>query len=69
MIRDETEYQQAVARLKEERERRAEHKRELQETGLSPEAIKRVLDPMESFHLQLAEEVESYEKLENGSDS
>ena len=28
--------------------------------------IKRVTDPMESFHLQLKEEVESYERLKRG---
>ena len=66
MIRNETEYQEAVARLEEERERMTAHKRQLEETGLSPEEIKRVLDPMESFHLQLVEEVESYEKLKRG---
>ena len=66
MIRNETEYQQAVARLKEEGKRLAEHKRKLHETGLSPEELKRVLDPMESFHLQLVEEVQSYEKLKRG---
>jgi indole-3-glycerol phosphate synthase len=35
----------------------------LQEAGLTDEQIKRVIDPMESFHLQLLEEVESYERL------
>ncbi|MCH7797079.1 MAG: helix-turn-helix domain-containing protein [Planctomycetes bacterium] len=66
MIRNETEYGEAVARLKVERVRFAEHERNLEETGLSKEEIKRVLDPMVSFHLQLAEEVESYERLRRG---
>jgi len=35
----------------------------LMEAGLSEEQIRRVVDPMESFHLQLREEVESYERL------
>ena len=30
------------------------------------EEIKRVIDPIESFHLQLKEEVESYERLKRG---
>jgi ribosome-binding protein aMBF1 (putative translation factor) len=35
----------------------------LKTAGLTNEEIKRVIDPFESFHLQLKEEVESYEKL------
>lgn len=66
MIRNETEYKEAVARLTEERLRLAEHRQRLQGTGLSEEEIKRVIDPMESFHLQLKEEVESYERLRRG---
>ena len=63
MIRNETEYKGAVARLADERNRLAEHRARLKEAGLTDEQIKRVIDPMESFHLQLAEEVESYERL------
>ncbi len=63
MIRNETEYKEAVARLAEERNRLSEHRTRLKETGLPDEEIKRVIDPMESFHLQLKEEVESYERL------
>lgn len=66
MIRNETEYQEAVARLREERGRLTEHAARLKGTGLSSEEIKRVTDPMESFHLQLKEEVESYERLKRG---
>lgn len=63
MIRNESEYKEAVARLAEEQKRLGEHRARLKETGLSDEEIKRVIDPMESFHLQLREEVESYERL------
>jgi ribosome-binding protein aMBF1 (putative translation factor) len=63
MIRNESEYKEAIARLAEEQKRLAEHRARLKETGLSDEEIKRVIDPMESFHLQLGEEVESYERL------
>ena len=62
MIRNEAEYQEASARLASERNRLSEHRARLKETGLSDEEIKRVIDPMESFHLQLKEEVESYER-------
>jgi ribosome-binding protein aMBF1 (putative translation factor) len=66
MIRNETEYQEASTRLTDERNRFTEHRARLREAGLSDEEIKRVMDPMESFHLQLKEEVESYERLKRG---
>lgn len=66
MIRNETEYQEAVSRLVEEKKRLAEHRARLKETGLSEDEITRVINPMESFHLQLQEEVESYERLKRG---
>ena len=66
MIRNETEYQEASARLADERNRLADHRVRLKEAGLSAAEIKRVIDPMKSFHLQLKEEVESYERLKRG---
>jgi len=63
MIRNETEYQEATTRLAEERARLTEHRSRLKQAGLADDEIKRVIDPMESFHLQLMEEVESYERL------
>jgi ribosome-binding protein aMBF1 (putative translation factor) len=66
MIRNETEYQEASERLTQERQRLAEHKARLKAAGLAEDEIKRVIDPFESFHLQLKEEVESYEKLKRG---
>ena len=66
MIRNENEYQEAVKRLREEAERLKEQKSELQSMDLSKEEIKRVLDPVRSFHEQLKEEVASYERLKRG---
>jgi hypothetical protein len=66
MMRNEAEYQEASGRLTEQRNRLADRRARLREAGLSDEEIKRVTDPMESFHLQLEEEVESYE--ENAAD-
>jgi ribosome-binding protein aMBF1 (putative translation factor) len=66
VIRNETEYQEASARLAEERKRLTEHRARLKEAGLAEDEIKRVVDPMVSFHLQLKEEVESYERLKRG---
>jgi ribosome-binding protein aMBF1 (putative translation factor) len=63
MIRNEFEYKEAISRLMAEEARLAEHKLRLREAGLSVTEIKRVLDPLQSFRLQLSEEVESYERL------
>ena len=63
MIENENEYREAVRRLQEEKQRLDEHKLRLVDAGLTPEELKRVLDPLRSFHEQLAEEVESYERL------
>jgi len=66
MIRNENEYREAVQRLADEKKRIAQQKAELEKMDLSPDEVKRVLDPMRSFHLQLQEEVESYERLKRG---
>lgn len=66
MIRNESEYQEAVSRLREEKQRLEEHRERLKQTGLTATEIKRALDPLRSFHLQLKEEVESYERLKRG---
>ena len=66
MIRNEAEYQEAVKRLSEEAERISRQKSQLQTMDLSKEEIKRVLDPVRSFHEQLKEEVSSYERLKRG---
>jgi DNA-binding XRE family transcriptional regulator len=66
MIRNEAEYQEAVQRLAAEQQRLADHRVRLRDMGLSEEEVKRVTDPMESFHLQFVEEVESYERLKRG---
>lgn len=66
MIRNEAEYQEAVQRIAEEQKRLKEQRAKLNELDLSQEEIKRVLDPMKSFHEQLKEEVASYERLQRG---
>jgi len=66
MIRNEAEYQKAVRRIVDEQKRLDEHRKSLNEAGLTEEQRQRVLDPIESFHLQLAEEIESYERLRRG---
>lgn len=66
MIRNETEYKEAVERVAEEAARLKQERARLQEMDLSKEEIKRALDPVRSFHQQLKEEVESYERLKRG---
>jgi ribosome-binding protein aMBF1 (putative translation factor) len=66
MIRNEREYQEAVERLKAEQKRLDEHRASLAAEGLDEGAVKNLMDPMISFHLQLKEEVESYERLKRG---
>jgi len=66
MIQDEVEYKEAVQRIADEQSRLKEQRAKLVEMGLTKEEIKRTLDPMRSFHEQLKEEVESYERLKRG---
>ncbi len=66
MIRNENEYREAVTRLGEERKRIEVQKAHLEKMGLSPTDVKRAIDPIQSFHLQLQEEVESYQRLKRG---
>lgn len=66
MIRNESEYQEALGRLAEERARLEEHSARLSDMGLNEAELKRALDPLRSFHLQLEEEVQSYERLKRG---
>ena len=61
MICNENEYREAVTRFDEERKRIEAQKAELKRMGLSPAEVKRAVDPIESFHLQLQEEIESYQ--------
>lgn len=66
MIRNETEYQQALARIDAERARLKEHADAWTKQGFTPEQVARLRQPLESFHMQLAEEVQSYERLKRG---
>lgn len=66
MIRNESEYGKAVDRIIEEEKRIEAHKKALGNEGFTGEQIKRALDPLLSFHFQLKEEVESYERLKRG---
>lgn len=66
MIRTEAEYQEAKIRLQAEKTRMQEQRGRLKKEGLTADQVRLALDPMESFHLQLVEEVEAYERLKKG---
>jgi len=66
MIRSETEYKEAVRRLKEQDQILGEQKQKLEEMNLGEEEVKRAMDPLRSFRQQLAEEIESYDRLKRG---
>jgi ribosome-binding protein aMBF1 (putative translation factor) len=66
MIRNEAEYQEASKRLDEETQRLERHRALLKEAGLNSDEIKRVIDALSSFHLQLREQVEAYERVKRG---
>lgn len=66
MIRTESEYREAVERIRAEKQRIAEQHDRLMDEGLSPDQVKRVMDPLLSFHEQLVEEVAAYERMRRG---
>ena len=66
MIRNEIDYRESVQRLREQERRLSEQRESLVQMGLTPDQVARVTAPVESFHQQVAEEVESYERLKRG---
>lgn len=66
MIHNEKEYREAVARIGREKIQLAQQMVELKGLGLSPDEIKRAVDPLRSFHQQLEEEVLAYQRLKQG---
>tara|TARA_R110000782_G_scaffold102483_5_gene189506 strand:+ start:10264 stop:10731 length:468 start_codon:yes stop_codon:yes gene_type:complete len=66
MIRNETEYQQAIARIDAERDRLNQHVASWETEGFTPDEVARLRAPLESFRMQLEEEVLSYERLKRG---
>ncbi len=66
MIRNESEYKEALKRIDEEKQLIKLQKQKLVEKGLDKETLSLAMDPILTFHQQLIEEVESYEKLKRG---
>src|SRR5579884_609551 len=63
VIRNEREYEFAKQRLQEDCNFMAAQRQALLDQGLSSEEVERVLEPTESLHLQLVEEVQWYERV------
>lgn len=63
MIEDEAQYQQAKERLVAQRSLFDQQRERLMRSGLSEREIRRVMDPLERFHLHLKEAVRHYAEL------
>jgi ribosome-binding protein aMBF1 (putative translation factor) len=66
MIRTDRQYQELKTRLYQEKKALAEQRRHLEALKLSPEKVKRGMDPLLTLHYQLAEELEWYERVKKG---
>ncbi len=67
MIRNETDYQEAIRRLEEDREVAKRQREVLEAQGYSAEQVERGMEPLLSFHQQFAEEVAWYEAVRRGN--
>lgn len=66
MIRTETEYRSAIDRLERDRTFLTAQRAGLEQAGLNSEEIARAMQPAISFHEQLREEVDAYERIVRG---
>ncbi|QJX01356.1 helix-turn-helix domain-containing protein [Frigoriglobus tundricola] len=66
MIKNESEYREAVEKRKAELLRLEGEQTALAAKGFTPDEVTRATQPAESFHAQLREEIESYERLRRG---
>ena len=63
MVRNDQEYQAALKRMEEDRQVAAQQRAVLEAARLSPEDVERAMQPLLSFHAQLAEEISWYEQV------
>lgn len=66
MIRTETEYREALRRLEQDRQAAERQRAALIAEGLTPEEVARGMEPLLSFHAQLTDEAEWYERACRG---
>lgn len=66
MIRNETEYQEAAKRVEEEEARFEQYAADWKAKGFKADEVAKLLEPLKSFHMQLVEEIEYYQRLKQG---
>lgn len=66
MIKTESAYREAIEKLKQDQEFIKKQKEIFEEMGLDPDNIELALQPYISFHEQLKEEVDYYERIKRG---
>jgi len=66
MIKNETAYQKAIEKLKEDLAFISSEKRRFKEMGLDDEQIEMAIQPLLSFHEQLKAEIAYYERIKRG---
>jgi DNA-binding Xre family transcriptional regulator len=66
MIRSEAEYREAVKRAKADQEYAAQQHAALIERGLTPDQVRRAMEPLLTFHAQLDDEIAWYERVSRG---
>jgi hypothetical protein len=60
MINNDEEYQQIIVRINEQKQRLIQYSKNWEKEGYSKEQVKKLLEPLESFHIGLVEEAENY---------
>lgn len=66
MIRTEAEYKRSLKRLKEDQSYLRTLRKQLEAEDLKPKEVERAMQPALSFHAQLKEEVETFERMKRG---
>lgn len=66
MIRNEIEYQEALRRIKEDEEVMHLRRQEFQDMGLDDEQMQRAMAPLITFHKQLLDELDWYDRVKRG---
>jgi peptide methionine sulfoxide reductase MsrA len=60
MINNDEEYQQTIFNINEQKQRLIQYSQNWEKEGYSKEQVKKLLEPLESFHIGLVEEAENY---------
>jgi len=66
VIRNESEYQEAMTRIEQEQERFLKYAADWKGQGYSDKEVAKLMEPLQTFHKQLVEEIDSYERLKQG---